>query len=103
MGERMSIGEKEVLHAAKLAELAVDEGELPRLVAQLGSIVAYVEQLGELPAGETAAPHLAGAAAAPLREDTVRRGLPAAALETLTAEFRNGLFLVPVRGTMAGG
>jgi aspartyl/glutamyl-tRNA(Asn/Gln) amidotransferase C subunit len=99
----MSIGEKEVLHAAKLAELAVDEGELPRLVAQLGSIVAYVEQLGELPAGETAAPHLAGAAATPLREDTVRRGLPAAALETLTAEFRNGLFLVPVRGTMAGG
>ena len=99
----MSIGEKEVLHAAKLAELAVEEGELPRLVAQLGSIVAYVEQLGELPAGETAAPHLAGAAAAALRDDTVRRGLPAAALETLTAEFRNGLFLVPVRGTMAGG
>jgi aspartyl/glutamyl-tRNA(Asn/Gln) amidotransferase C subunit len=99
----MSIGEKEVLHAAKLAELAVDQGELPRLVAQLGSIVAYVEQLGELPAGETAAPHLAGAVAAPLREDTVRRGLPAAALETLTAEFRDGLFLVPVRGTMAGG
>ena len=99
----MSIGEKEVLHAAKLAELAVDEGELPRLVAQLGSIVAYVEQLGELPAGETAAPHLAGASAAPLRDDTVRRGLPEAALEGLTAEFRNGFFLVPVRGTMAGG
>lgn len=99
----MSIGEKEVLHAAKLAELAVDEAELPRLVAQLGSIVAYVEQLGELPAGETATPHLAGAAAAPLRDDTVRRGLPEAALETLTAEFRNGLFLVPVRGTMVGG
>ena len=37
------------------------------------------------------------------RGRVVRRGLPAAALETLTAEFRNGLFLVPVRGTMAGG
>ena len=99
----MSIGEAEVLHAARLAELAVDETELPRLVAQLGSIVAYVEQLGELPADETAAPHLAGAATAPLREDTVRRGLPPAALESLTADFRDGFFLVPVRGTMADG
>lgn len=99
----MSIGEKEVLHAARLAELAVDQAELPRLVAQLGSIVAYVEQLGDLPAGETAPPHLSGAASAPLREDTVRRGLPPSALETLTAEFRNGFFLVPVRGTMGGG
>jgi aspartyl/glutamyl-tRNA(Asn/Gln) amidotransferase C subunit len=97
----MSIGESEVLHAARLAELAVDEAELPRLVAQLGSIVAYVEQLGELPAGETAAPHLAGAATAPLRDDLVRRGLPPSALEPLTAEFRDGFFLVPVRGTMA--
>lgn len=99
----MSIGEQEVLHAARLAELAVEEAELTRLVAQLGSIVAYVEQLGELPADETAAPHLAGAPAAPLRDDTVRRGLPPAALESLTAEFRDGFFLVPVRGTMAGG
>ncbi|HEU4827762.1 MAG TPA: Asp-tRNA(Asn)/Glu-tRNA(Gln) amidotransferase subunit GatC [Gemmatimonadales bacterium] len=99
----MSIGEKEVLHAARLAELAVDEADLPRLVAQLGSIVAYVEQLAELPADETAAPHRSGAAGAPLRDDTVRRGLPNGALEALTAEFRDGFFLVPVRGTMAGG
>jgi aspartyl/glutamyl-tRNA(Asn/Gln) amidotransferase C subunit len=99
----MSIGEAEVLHAARLAELAVEEAELPRLVAQLGSIVAYVEQLGELSADETAAPHLAGAAAAPLREDAVRRGLPAVALESLTGEFHGGFFLVPVRGTLADG
>ena len=99
----MSIGSDEVLQAAKLAELAVDEGELPRLVAQLGSIVAYVEQLGELPAEETAAPHLAGAASAPLREDVARPGLPIEALESLTGEFRGGFFLVPARGTMAGG
>ncbi|MGE5927512.1 MAG: Asp-tRNA(Asn)/Glu-tRNA(Gln) amidotransferase subunit GatC [Gemmatimonadota bacterium] len=99
----MSIGEAEVLHAARLAELAVDEAELPRLVAQLGSIVAYVEQLADLPADETAAPHLAGAATAPLRDDTVRRGLPPTALEALTGEFRDGFFLVPVRGTLADG
>jgi aspartyl/glutamyl-tRNA(Asn/Gln) amidotransferase C subunit len=99
----MSIGEAEVLHAARLAELAVDEAELPRLVAQLGSIVAYVEQLSELSPDETAAPHLAGAATAPLRDDTPRRGLPSAALESLSGEFRDGFFLVPVRGTMADG
>ncbi|HEX6644718.1 MAG TPA: Asp-tRNA(Asn)/Glu-tRNA(Gln) amidotransferase subunit GatC [Gemmatimonadales bacterium] len=97
----MSIGNEDVLHAAKLAEIAVDDSELPLLVAQLGSIVAYVEQLGEISADESAPPHRAGAQAAPLRDDAVRRGLPQAALETLTSEFRDGLFLVPVRGTMA--
>ena len=72
-------------------------------LVSVDEVAAYVEQLGELPADETAAPHLAGAATAPLRDDAVRRGLPAAALETLTAEFRDGFFLVPVRGMMADG
>jgi aspartyl/glutamyl-tRNA(Asn/Gln) amidotransferase C subunit len=96
----MSIGNEDVLHAARLAAIGVDESELPLLVAQLGSIVAYVEQLSEISADESAPPHIAGPHAAPLRDDAVRRGLPREALETLTAEFRDGLFLVPVRGTM---
>ena len=45
MGERMSIGRNDVLHVAKLAELAVREEELDRLVDQLNRIVDYVAQL----------------------------------------------------------
>ena len=97
----MSIRPDDVTRAARLAEIAVSEEELPLLVRQLGSIVAYVEQLGEVPAEETAAPHLAGAAEAPLRGDAVRPGLPREALEAMAPDFEGGLFLVPVRGTMA--
>src|SRR3954468_8746679 len=48
MGERMTIGREEVLHVAKLAELAVSETELDRLVEQLNRIVDYVAQLDEV-------------------------------------------------------
>ena len=38
----MSIGLDEVLHVAKLAELAVKESEFDRLVEQMNRIVNYV-------------------------------------------------------------
>ena len=47
----MSIGRDEVLHVAKLAELAVREEDLDRLVAQMNRIVDYVAQLDQVPAG----------------------------------------------------
>ena len=56
----MSIGREDVLHVAKLAELAVSDEELPKLTEQLGRIVDYVAQLNEVPAGEQAPPYLAG-------------------------------------------
>ena len=46
----MSIGRDEVRHVARLAELAVDEADLDRLVEQLGRIVDYVAQLETAPA-----------------------------------------------------
>ena len=45
----MSIGRDDVLHVARLAELAVREGELDRLVDQLNRIVDYVAQLDQVP------------------------------------------------------
>ena len=96
----MSIGRDEVLHAAALAEIAVDESELPKLVAQLNRIVAYVEQLGEVPAGETAEPYAGGPAQVALREDEVRPADVARLLPGIAPEFAHGFFLVPRRGTM---
>ena len=37
------IGKHEVIHIAKLAELAVSDEELPRLAEQLARIVSFVE------------------------------------------------------------
>jgi Asp-tRNA(Asn)/Glu-tRNA(Gln) amidotransferase C subunit len=76
MGERMSIGLDEVLHVAKLAELAVRENELRRLVDQMNRIVDYVATLDEVP---------------------VPLARPPAAM---APEFREGFFLVPRHGAM---
>ena len=61
----MSIGRDEVLHVAKLAELAVADTELNRLVEQLNRIVDYVAQLDEVPGEQIADAFLPGAPAQP--------------------------------------
>ena len=67
----MSIRREDVLHVARLAELEVAEGELSRLVEQMGRIVEFVAQLNEVPASEQAPAFLAGPAAVRLRPDEV--------------------------------
>jgi aspartyl-tRNA(Asn)/glutamyl-tRNA(Gln) amidotransferase subunit C len=91
----MSIGREEVLHVAKLGELAVREEELDRLVEQLNRIVDYVAQLNQVPADRMAEPFLPGPPSVSLREDVpgsvpLRRS-PA----DLAPEFADGFFLVP--------
>jgi aspartyl-tRNA(Asn)/glutamyl-tRNA(Gln) amidotransferase subunit C len=100
MGERMSIGRDDVLHVARLAELAVREDELERLVSQMNRIVDYVAQLDQVPADHMAEPFLPGPASAALREDVpdpVPLARPPAAM---APEFRDGFFLVPRHGAM---
>jgi aspartyl-tRNA(Asn)/glutamyl-tRNA(Gln) amidotransferase subunit C len=100
MGERMSIGRDEVLHVAKLAELAVPDAELDRLVEQLNRIVDYVAQLDQVPSDEVAEPFLPGPAAVVLRDD-VEGAVPLArSPASLAPEFRDGFFLVPRHGAM---
>ena len=96
----MTIGRDEVLHVARLAELAVRDDEVGRLVQQLNRIVDYVAQLDEVPAEEQAAPFLPGPAEVSLREDTpgpVPLARPPAAI---APEFADGFFLVPRHGAM---
>ncbi len=96
----MSVRREDVLHVARLAELAVEEADLPRLVEQLSRIVAYVAQLGEVPAGETAPPFIAGPEAAPLREDVVHPCALARSPAEMAPEFAQGFFVVPRLGAM---
>ena len=96
----MSIGRDEVLHVAKLAELAVREGDLDRLVEQMNRIVAYVAQLDKVPSDRIAEPFLPGPQSVALRDD-VEGAMPLARPPAaLAPEFVDGFFLVPRHGAM---
>ena len=95
----MTIGRDEVLHVAKLAELAVPESEVDALVAQFNRILDYVTQLDEVAVGGAEA-FLPGPTEARLRPDVegaVPLAQPPAAL---APEFAEGFFLVPRHGAM---
>jgi aspartyl-tRNA(Asn)/glutamyl-tRNA(Gln) amidotransferase subunit C len=96
----MSIGSDEVLHVARLAELAVRENELPRLVDQLNRIVDYVATLDEVPGDRIAEPFLAGPQALRLREDVEGAVALVRPPQAIAPEFRDGFFLVPRHGAM---
>lgn len=98
----MSIGRDEVLKVAKLAELDVAEADLPKLVEQMARIVGFVEQLGEVPAGEEAPPFLAGPASVTLRPDVPGSVPLAHPPAEFAPEFTQGLFSVPRLGAMEG-
>lgn len=100
MGERVSIGREDVLHVARLAELAVREGELDRLVEQMNRIVEYVAQLDQVPADHIAEPFLPGPAAVELRPDVPAPVPLARPPAEFAPEFRDGFFLVPRHGAM---
>ena len=95
----MSIGRDDVLHVAKLAELAVREADLERMVEQLNRIVDFVAQLEQV--GEPApALFVPGPPEAPLREDVPGAVPLARPPAELAPEFADGFFLVPRHGAM---
>jgi aspartyl-tRNA(Asn)/glutamyl-tRNA(Gln) amidotransferase subunit C len=96
----MSIGRDQVLHVAKLAELAVREEELDRLVNQLNRIVDYVTQLDQVPADRMAETFLPGPSAVALRDDVPDPVPLARPPASFAPEFRDGFFLVPRHGAM---
>jgi aspartyl-tRNA(Asn)/glutamyl-tRNA(Gln) amidotransferase subunit C len=91
----MTIGRDEVLHVARLAELAVREDDLDRLVDQLNRIVDYVAQLDRVPADRMAAAFLPGPQSVGLREDVPGPVPLARPPGALAPEFAEGFFLVP--------
>jgi aspartyl-tRNA(Asn)/glutamyl-tRNA(Gln) amidotransferase subunit C len=96
----VSIGKDEVIHVAKLAELAVSESELPKLVDQLSRIVDFVAELNEVPANEAAPPFQAGPAKTPLREDMVAPMPLVRGPHQIAPAFVDGFFVVPRLGAM---
>jgi aspartyl-tRNA(Asn)/glutamyl-tRNA(Gln) amidotransferase subunit C len=91
----MSIGRDEVLHVARLAEIAVADAELPKLVEQMNRIVDYVAQLDELAADGGPEAVVAGPARVTLRDDIARRYPLARTPADMAPEFIGGFFTVP--------
>jgi len=96
----VSIGKAEVVHIAKLAELAVSDEELPRLAEQLARIVSFVEELNHAPAEETAPAYLAGPTMTPLRPDIVDPVPLTRSPAEIAPAFVDGFFVVPRLGAM---
>lgn len=94
----MSVSRTDVEQIARLAELRVDEDAVAALAEQLSAILAYVEQLGELPAGEAARPFGPGPEAIRLRPDEVRPWPLAMPPAEFAPAFRQGFFTVPRLG-----
>lgn len=96
----MTIGRDQVLHVAKLAELAVEPEELDRLVEQMNRIVDYVAQLDQVATEPATEAFLPGPSSVPLRDD-VEGAVPLARPPAdLAPGFREGFFLVPRHGAM---
>ncbi|HUR93729.1 MAG TPA: Asp-tRNA(Asn)/Glu-tRNA(Gln) amidotransferase subunit GatC [Gemmatimonadales bacterium] len=96
----MSIGRDDVLQVARLAELAVKEADLDRIVDQLNRIVGFVAQLDRVPDDDSAEPSLPGPARVALREDVPGSVPLARPPAEFAPEFADGFFLVPRHGAM---
>ncbi len=91
----MSLSTQEVEHIAHLARLELTEAEIEHYREQLSAILAHVARLQEL---DTSASHpMAGVfgAAAPLRVDEARPGLPTETLLRTAAETDQAQFKIP--------
>jgi aspartyl-tRNA(Asn)/glutamyl-tRNA(Gln) amidotransferase subunit C len=96
----VSVSSDEVGRVARLAELAVDDAELPALTAQLDRIVSFVAQLDALADLAGAEAFVAGPARAPLRPDVVNPAPLARPPAAIAPEFVDGFFVVPRLGAM---
>lgn len=91
----MTVTRDEVLRLARLARLSLADDELPKLEADLSRIVDYVAELGGVDTSEVSDAPRVGPAAAPLRDDQVRAGLPREAALAAAPRVVDGAFAVP--------
>lgn len=91
----MSIDEKTVRHVARLARIALADGQVAPMVEELNNILAWVEQLNEIDVDGV--PPLTSVVAQRLRmrNDVVTEGGDAEALMANAPEVEDGFFVVP--------
>ena len=98
----MSVSSSDVMRVARLAELAVEDAELPALTAQLDRIVGFVAQLAEAGPAEPEPAFQPGPDHTPLRADLVNPAPLTRPPASVAPEFIDGFFVVPRVGAMDG-
>ena len=89
------LGEDEVRHVAALARLALDDAEISALTPQLGAILRYAEQVGEIVADDVEPmTHPLGLADV-YRDDVRTPGLSSEDVLAAAPDPRDGRFAVP--------
>ena len=92
----MSIDEKTVRKAARLARLALPEARMAPMVGELNGILAWIEQLNEVDV-EGVAPMTSAVegASLPMRGDEVTDGNDPARVLANAPKAEDGFFVVP--------
>jgi aspartyl-tRNA(Asn)/glutamyl-tRNA(Gln) amidotransferase subunit C len=91
----MAISRQDVLHVAQLARLELGDDEVERMIRDLGGILDYVAQLGELDTSQVPATAQIAVEGAPLRADEPARGLSADEALAEAPRTSDGSFAVP--------
>ncbi|MES1259919.1 MAG: Asp-tRNA(Asn)/Glu-tRNA(Gln) amidotransferase subunit GatC [Gemmatimonadota bacterium] len=97
----MKIGEQDVRHVANLAELAVDDADVPLLATQLAGIVDFVAQLDAVAADAGTGAVVVGPERLVLRDDVIAPLPLARTPAQMAPAFQQGFFVVPKLGGMA--
>ncbi len=91
----MSLTEKDVRHAAKLAALKLEDSEVEAQRRELEQILGYVARLSDLQTrGVIPTSHVHGVTNF-FRDDIIKDSLSVEEVERLAPDFKNGSFRVP--------
>lgn len=91
----MSLTNDDVRHVANLARIALDDDHLDRLRDELGRILEYAEQVGEVASGDVVPTSHAYPLRNVWRDDEVRPSLDPEAARSTGPAIEDGRFRVP--------
>ena len=92
----MAVSDKDVLHVASLARLALDPGRLPALVSELNGILGHMDVLDRVETNRETWDAKGTGSETQMRSDTGGTPIPLAIpRESFAPEMRDGFLLVP--------
>lgn len=97
MGERM-LEREQVVHVARLARLALDEGELQKMASELSAVLDHVDRIRELDLGDVEPTSHVVDVAGVMRADEPQPSLPRDVILAAAPEPVDGGFGVPSPG-----
>ncbi len=89
------IDRDEVLHVARLARLALSEGEVARMVGELSAVLDHIAKIGELDLADVPPTSHVVELTGALRPDEPRPSLPREVALAQAPAVSDGGFLVP--------